>query len=131
MVGIVIVSHSRRLADEVIHLCNEMKKYDFPVINGSGTDDDHFGSDPMKIKKAIEDANTTNGVLIFGDIGSSILNSEMAIEFLDDEYKGKVKIVDAPLVEGALIAMSVNDEKATLDSVIDELQELKNFSKVE
>lgn len=131
MIGIVIVSHSKNLANEVIHLCNEMKKYDFPLINGSGTEDGHFGSDPMKIKKAIEDANTPNGILIFGDIGSSILNSEMAIEFLDDEYKGKVKIADAPLVEGALIAMSINDEKATLESVIEELNELKNFSKTE
>ena len=42
MVGIVIVSHSKKLAHEIIELCNEMKKYDFPVINGSGTTGNHL-----------------------------------------------------------------------------------------
>lgn len=131
MVGIVIVSHSEKLAKEIIELCLEMKKYDFPVINGSGTDGGHLGSDPMRIKVAIERAYTKNGVLIFGDIGSSILNSEMAIEFLDEEYdKSKVKIADAPIVEGTLVAMAINDEKATLDSLLEELKEFKNFSKI-
>lgn len=130
MIGIVIVSHSQSLAHEIIELCNEMKKYDFPVINGSGTDGGHLGSDPMRIKEAIEKAFTPEGVLIFGDIGSSILNAEMAIDFLDEEQREKVKIADAPLVEGTIMAMAVNDEKATLESVCEEINELKSFSKI-
>lgn len=130
MVGIVIVSHSQNLAHEVIELCNEMKKYDFPVINGSGTEGGHLGSDPMRIKDAIEKAFMPEGVLVFGDIGSSILNTEMAIDFLDEELQKKVKIADAPLVEGTIMAMAVNDEKATLETICEELNELKNFSKI-
>ncbi|RGJ23252.1 PTS-dependent dihydroxyacetone kinase phosphotransferase subunit DhaM [Fusobacterium varium] len=131
MVGIVIVSHSKKLAHEIIELCNEMKKYDFPVINGSGTTGDHLGSDPMIIKEAIENAYSEDGVLIFGDIGSSILNSEMAIEFLDEEYnRSKIKIADAPIVEGTLIAMSINDGKTSLEDILEELKDLKNFNKV-
>ena len=87
MVGIVVVSHSEKLAHEVIELCNEMKKYDFPVINGSGTEGGNLGSDPMRIKDAIEKAYTNEGVLIFCDIGSSILNSEMAMEFWIESYE--------------------------------------------
>ena len=131
MVGIVIVSHSKKLAHEIIELCNEMKKYDFPVINGSGTTGNHLGSDPMIIKEAIENAYSEDGVLIFGDIGSSILNSEMAIEFLDEEYnRSKIKIADAPIVEGTLIAMSINDGKTSLADILEELKDLKNFNKV-
>lgn len=131
MVGIVVVSHSEKLAHEVIELCNEMKKYDFPVINGSGTEGGNLGSDPMRIKDAIEKAYTNEGVLIFCDIGSSILNSEMAMEFLDENYdRAKVKIADAPIVEGTLMAMAINDEKATIESIEEELAELKNFNKV-
>ncbi|AVQ32271.1 PTS-dependent dihydroxyacetone kinase phosphotransferase subunit DhaM [Fusobacterium varium] len=131
MVGIVIVSHSKKLAHEIIELCNEMKKYDFPVINGSGTTGNHLGSDPMIIKEAIENAYSEDGVLIFGDIGSSILNSEMAIEFLDEEYnRSKIKIADAPIVEGTLIAMSINDGKTSLEDILEELKDLKNFNKV-
>ena len=131
MVGIVIVSHSKKLAHEIIELCNEMKKYDFPVINGSGTTGNHLGSDPMIIKEAIENAYSEDGVLIFGDIGSSILNSEMAIEFLDEEYnRSKIKIADASIVEGTLIAMSINDGKTSLEDILEELKDLKNFNKV-
>lgn len=131
MVGMVIVSHSKKLADEIIELYNEMKKYDFPVINGSGTTGDHLGSDPMIIKEAIENAYSEDGVLIFGDIGSSILNSEMAMEFLDAEYdRAKIKIADAPIVEGTLIAMAINDGKTSLEEMLEELKDLKNFNKV-
>lgn len=133
MVGVVVVSHSKQLAEEIIKLCNEMKKYDFPVVNGSGLldDDNLLGSDPMKIKEAIERAYTEDGVLIFSDIGSSILNSEMAIEFLDERYnKEKIVIADAPIVEGCLVMMSVNDGKTNLKEILEELEELKKFKKV-
>lgn len=132
MIGFVIVSHSKNLAHEIIELCSEMKKYDFPVINGSGTNGDHLGSDPMIIKEAIETAYSEDGVLIFGDIGSSILNSEMAIEFLDESYnREKIKIADAPIVEGTLVAMAINDGKTSIESIIEELSELKTFSKIQ
>lgn len=133
MVGVVVVSHSKKLADEIIKLCNEMKKYDFSVVNGSGLldDDTLLGSDPMKIKEAIESVYTEDGVLIFADIGSSVLNSEMAIEFLDEKYnKEKVIIADAPIVEGTLITMSINDGITPLEEILKELEELKKFKKV-
>ncbi|MBC2855213.1 PTS-dependent dihydroxyacetone kinase phosphotransferase subunit DhaM [Cetobacterium sp. 2A] len=131
MVGIVVVSHSKKLAHEIIELCNEMKKYDFEVINGSGVEGDHLGSDPLIIKSAIEKAYSENGVLIFADLGSSILNSEIAIEFLGDNYnKEKVVIADAPIVEGLIIAVAMNDGKNTLSEITQELLELKSFKKI-
>lgn len=133
MIGVVIVSHSKKLAEEIIKLCNEMKKYDFPVVNGSGFLDNEnlLGSDPVKIKEAIKSVYSDDGVLIFTDIGSSILNSEMAIEFLEERYKKeKVIIADAPIVEGTLITMSINDGKTSLDDILKELEELKKFEKV-
>lgn len=133
MIGIVIVSHSKKLAEEIIKLCNEMKKYDFPVVNGSGFLDNEnlLGSDPVKIKEAIKSVYSDDGVLIFTDIGSSILNSEMAIEFLEERYKKeKVIIADAPIVEGTLITMAINDGKTSLDDILKELEELKKFEKV-
>ena len=132
MLGFVVVSHSRKLADEVIDLCNEMKKYDFPVINGSGTEEDYLGSDPLIIAEAIKKAYTEDGVAIFGDLGSSILNSDLAIEFLDsEEYnRDRVKVMDAPLVEGVLMGMAINDKKLTLEELEMELKELKVMNKI-
>ena len=84
MVGIVVVSHSKALAKEAITLAMEMKHSEFPLINGSGTDGDYFGSNPLMIKEAIEKAYTEEGVLVFVDLGSSVLNTQIAIDFLDD-----------------------------------------------
>ena len=132
MVGFVVVSHSKELAEAAIYLANEMKKYNFPLINGSGTDGDFLGSNPLIIKEAILKAKTDKGVLIFVDIGSSVLNTQVAIDFLKDEGVDveNIKIADAPLVEGLIAGVAVNDEKADIESVLDELKELKTFSKL-
>ena len=132
MLGFVVVSHSKDLAEAVIHLANEMKRYDFPLINGSGTDGDFLGSNPLIIKEAILNAKTDKGALVFVDIGSSVLNTQVAIDFLADEGVDieNIKIADAPLVEGLIAAVAINDEKADIESILDELKELKTVSKV-
>ena len=132
MLGFIVVSHSKDLAEAVIHLANEMKRYDFPLINGSGTDGDFLGSNPLTIKEAIVNAKTDKGALVFVDIGSSVLNTQVAIDFLADEGVNveNIKIADAPLVEGLIAGVAINDEKADMESILDELKELKTFSKL-
>ncbi|MBF1202405.1 MAG: diguanylate cyclase [Fusobacterium periodonticum] len=132
MLGFVVVSHSKDLAEAVIHLANEMKRYDFLLINGSGTDGDFLGSNPLTIKEAIMNAKTDKGALVFVDIGSSVLNTQVAIDFLADEGVDveNIKIADAPLVEGLIAGVAINDEKADMESILDELKELKTFSKL-
>ena len=132
MLGFVVVSHSKDLTEAVIHLANEMKRYDFLLINGSGTDGDFLGSNPLTIKEAIMNAKTDKGALVFVDIGSSVLNTQVAIDFLADEGVDveNIKIADAPLVEGLIAGVAINDEKADMESILDELKELKTFSKL-
>lgn len=132
MLGFVVVSHSKDLAEAVIHLANEMKRYDFPLINGSGTEGDFLGNNPLTIKEAIMNAKTDKGALVFVDIGSSVLNTQVAIDFLADEGVDveNIKIADAPLVEGLIAGVAINDEKADMESILNELKELKTFSKL-
>ena len=132
MLGFVVVSHSKDLAEAVIHLANEMKRYDFPLINGSGTEGDFLGSNPLTIKEAIMNAKTDKGALVCVDIGSSVLNTQVAIDFLADEGVDveNIKIADAPLVEGLIAGVAINDEKADMESILNELKELKTFSKL-
>lgn len=132
MIGIVIVSHNKKLGDEIINLCKEMQNKPFKILNGGGMDDGAFGSNPMVIKKSIEEAYEKDGVLIFCDLGSSILNSEMAIEFIEDGKFNKdiIKIADAPIVEGAILAVSMNDDDIKIDEIQEELEDLKSFKKV-
>lgn len=132
MVGFVVVSHSKELAEAAINFAKEMKRYDFPLINGSGTEGNFLGSNPLIIKENILKAKTNQGVLIFVDIGSSVLNSQVAIDFLADEGENieNIKIVDAPLIEGLIAGVAINDGKADINNILDELGELKTFSKL-
>ena len=42
--------------------------------------------------------------MVLCDLGSAILTAETALDFLDDEVRARVRIVDAPLVEGGVAA---------------------------
>ncbi len=130
MIGLVIVSHNEKLGEEIINLTAEMKGYDFAVVNGSGTGGAHYGSDPMIIKTAIEKANQGDGVVILCDLGSAVMNAQMAIEFLDGNLQEKTKIADAPIVEGALVAMAANCPKSSLKELIEEIEESRGFCKL-
>lgn len=41
----------------------------------------------------------------------------------------KIKIADAPLVEGLIAAVAMNDTKASVEDILTELKEFKQFSK--
>lgn len=134
MVGIIVVSHSWKLANEIIHFCNEMKKGSFEIVNASGLDENTFGSNPLNIQQAIEQVYSKNkdGVFIFCDIGSSILSSKMAIDLLDDNNfdKSKIIIADAPIVEGTFIATTLNQDNA-FELILNELKLLKQVDKTQ
>ncbi len=130
MIGLVIVSHNKKLGEEIINLTAEMKGYDFEVANGSGTSGEHYGSDPMIIKDAIEKADKGEGVILLCDLGSAVMNAQMAIEFLSPEKQERTKIADAPIVEGALVAMAANCPKSTLAELIEEIEESRGFCKL-
>lgn len=131
MVGLIVVSHSYGLAKEIIKFCQEMQQEQFPIINAGGLDEETFGSNPLKIQEAIETIYQQDlDVVIFCDIGSSILNAQMAIDLLDEKIDRKrIVIADAPIVEGALIAATMNYGDS-FQIIKDELIKLKEFKKV-
>jgi multiphosphoryl transfer protein len=106
MVGIVIVSHSARLADGVVELAREMAGPDVAMAAAGGLDlpDRPLGTDAALIAAAIEAAWSDDGVLVLMDLGSAVLSAEMAAEMLPDEQRSKVLLSEAPLAEGAVAA---------------------------
>ena len=130
MIGVVIVSHNRKLGEEIINLTSEMKGHPFKVSNGSGTSGEHFGTDPIIIMEAIKTADEGEGAVILCDLGSAVMNAQMAIEFLGEEKEGQVTIADAPIVEGALVAMSANCPGITMEELVEEIEESRSFSKL-
>lgn len=123
MVGIVIVSHSEKIAEGVKALALQMAE-EVPMAAAGGTSDGRIGTDMEKISNAINEVYSKDGVLVLFDLGSAFMNAEMAVDFLPDDMKEKVEIVDAALVEGAVTAAvesSINksreDIKKSLKSI--------------
>ena len=101
MVGIAIVSHSNKVAEEVKELALQMAK-EVPIAAAGGTSDNELGTDLEKIISAIKQVYTRDGVAVLFDLGSACMNAQMAIESLSDEMQKNVKVLDVALVEGAI-----------------------------
>lgn len=118
MVGVVIVSHSAKVAEGILELAMEMAKPGQKVVAAGGMSDGSIGADAEKIKQAIMKAYSDDGVIILVDLGSALLSTEMVIESLDEKYKPLVKIADAPILEGAIAAVVEASIGSGLDEVL-------------
>ncbi len=107
MVGIVLVSHSRRLAEGLRELAEQMAQVDVPVAIAAGIDDpdNPIGTDAVQVLAAIEAVYNDDGVVVLMDLGSAILSAETALDFLPPEQQANVHLCPAPFVEGALAAI--------------------------
>ncbi len=106
MVSLVIVSHSRQLAQGVVELAQQMTQGQVALAAAGGIDDPEnpIGTDAMAIQAAIEAVYSEDGVVVLMDLGSAILSAELALEFLEPDQAARVHLCAAPLVEGAVAA---------------------------
>jgi phosphoenolpyruvate---glycerone phosphotransferase subunit DhaM len=117
-VGLVIVSHSAKVAEGVVELAGQMAK-GVRVLAAGGTDDGEIGTSAPMIADAIAAADSGDGVLVLVDLGSAVLSARMAIDELisDEQQRGRVRISEGPLVEGAVIGAVQASTGSTLDQV--------------
>lgn len=125
-VGIVIISHSANLVKGLEELLNQIQQ-SVPIATAGGTDNDEIGTDVFKIKQAIESVYSDKGVAILFDLGSALINAEMALEMLENK---NVKIVDAPLVEGAYAAVIQSGIGCSLEEVVAAAEAARNLQKL-
>ncbi len=78
-VGIVIVSHSPRVAEGAADMVRQMVGSSVPLAWTGGNADGGLGTDVAKIMAAIERVWSDAGVAILVDLGGAETNSEMAI----------------------------------------------------
>ncbi len=103
-VGIVIVSHSAKVAEGAADMVRQMVGDEVPLAYAGGNADGGLGHRRRSIMEAIDRAWSEAGVAIMVDLGGAETNSEMAIEMLDDDRRALVVVCNAPIVEGAVIA---------------------------
>ncbi len=121
MVGLVIVSHSRALAEAICRLAKAVGREDLPVAfaGGSGPDHAELGTDATDIMDAIRRVNAGDGVVVLMDLGSAVLSARMARELLDGEVPD-IRLCPAPLVEGAVAAAIQLGAGSGIDQVCEE-----------
>ncbi|RJX48952.1 dihydroxyacetone kinase phosphoryl donor subunit DhaM [Halonotius pteroides] len=118
MVGLVVVSHSRKAADGIVEVAAEMGG-DTPIEAAGGDGDGVIGTNVDRISNALVAADDGDGVVVLVDLGSAVMNAEVAIEMHD----GEAVIADSPVLEGAVnAAVAATDPNATLESVVEQAE---------
>jgi phosphoenolpyruvate---glycerone phosphotransferase subunit DhaM len=125
----VLVSHSPEVADGTAELVRTMAG-EVEMAAVGGDTDGSFGTDPDRIRSAIEGLEADE-VLVFMDIGSAVLSAETVLEMLEPEVAEKVRLVDAPFVEGAFAAGVLASTGADADECIEAAWEARTESKLQ
>lgn len=126
MVGIVIVSHSRKLAEGVVEVARMMAA-EAPLAAAGGLDDGSLGTSYEKICAAVEEVYSADGVMILMDMGSAVMTTEMVLEDLD---KPNVVMIDCPLVEGAVLAAVESSGGRSLEEISARMEEARATKKL-
>ena len=128
MVGIVIVSHSADIAAGTVALAAQMAGDEVRIEAAGGAPDGGLGTDSTRVEAAIAAAEQGDGVVILGDLGSAILTARHVLE--DHASNGSVRLVDAPLVEGAVAAAVVSSAGRPLAEVASAAEEARAIPKL-
>ncbi|MGN6018343.1 dihydroxyacetone kinase phosphoryl donor subunit DhaM [Corynebacterium striatum] len=113
-VGLVLVSHSAKLAEGLAELAGQMAA-DVRIAAAGGLESGEIGTSYDLIETAINNLLGEGlAVVVLTDLGSATMTVESVLEFLDDE---PVKFVDAPLVEAAIAAATAAQQGDDLDAV--------------
>ena len=128
MVGLVLVSHSAQIAEGTTELVRQMAG-EVEVVAVGGDADGGFGTDPERIKAAIENLDADEA-LVFMDLGSAVLSAETVLEMLSSENRERVRLLDAPFVEGAFAAGVEASTGSEADECVEAAMEARTESKL-
>jgi phosphocarrier protein FPr len=106
MIGLVLVSHSQKLAEGVRDLAAQMTQGRVPIAVAGGLDDEQYpiGTDPIRVMNAITEVYHPDGVVILMDLGSALMSAETALDLLEPDWRPQLHLCAAPFVEGAVTA---------------------------
>ncbi|WBU38710.1 dihydroxyacetone kinase phosphoryl donor subunit DhaM [Homoserinibacter sp. YIM 151385] len=116
-VGLLVVSHSAAIAAGVVELAGQMAE-GVVIAAAGGTDEGGIGTSFDLVSAGLAAADSGEGVVVLCDLGSAVLTAETALDFLDEEARERVRIADAPIVEGAVAAAVASRTGAGLEGVL-------------
>jgi PTS hybrid protein len=123
-VGIVLISHSRALAEGAADVALSVSQGGARVVGIGGTDDGQLGTSLEALITAVQKVDDGVGVVIIADLGSSVLTARSYLE----STTGAV-LADAPFVEGAVAAAVVASTGADIAAVLAAAEEARHVRK--
>jgi len=127
MVGLVLVSHSEDIAKGLVELAGQMAGPDVVIHAAGGLPGGGLGTDDDRVRDAIRHADSGDGVVVIGDLGSAILTVRHVLE---RNFNGRVLLADAPLVEGAVSAAVIASTGADVHDVARAAEEARGANKL-
>lgn len=130
-VGIVLVSHSRAVAEAVAELAVGLAGggATAPVAAAGGTPDGGLGTSTELIAGAAAEVDRGAGVAVLVDLGSAVLTVKSLLADGEELPRG-ARLLDAPFVEGAVAAVVTASAGADLDAVEAAAVEAYSYRKV-
>ena len=116
-VGLVVVSHSRLIAEGTAELAGQMAGPEVRIVAAGGMADGSIGTDAARIAEALQAADAGAGVVVLADLGSAVLSTRTALDLLDNPEH--VRLSRGPIVEGAVMAAVQASTGSTLDEVLE------------
>lgn len=125
-VSFVLVSHSYDIVKGLKSLLNQVQP-DVQIAIAGG-DDGGIGTKATAIKEAIDSVYTKKGIVILFDLGSALMNAELAVEMAGEEFR--IQIADAPLIEGAYAGVVEAGFGSSLEEVVQACEKAKGLQKI-
>ena len=129
MVGLVLVSHSWKIAEGLKDFTSEIAPTHKGIVAAGGMEDKSIGTDAIRISEAIRQANDGDGVVVLADLGSGVMSSETAIELVEDDGI-RVRLADAPIVEGTIAAAVSAMVGGDLEAVLKAAEDCRGARKI-
>ena len=128
-VGLVLVSHSAAIANGLAELVAQVAGPSVPIVAAGGGPEGTFGTDGGRVLEALRQAAQSAGAVVLMDLGSSVLSVRAAFSELPAETVARLRIADAPLVEGAIAAGVTASTGGSVDEVLAAAQEARTVAK--
>lgn len=117
-VALVLVSHVRELAEGAVRLSGQMAP-GVLILAAGGLEDGSIGTSYDAVEAAIVRATADGGAaVVLTDLGSAVLTTESVLELADEDVAARVRIADAPFVEGAVAAAVAAHGGAGVEGVL-------------
>jgi phosphoenolpyruvate---glycerone phosphotransferase subunit DhaM len=134
-VGLVLISHSGAVVEGLREMVKQVAGDEVRVEIAGGTEDGRIGTSTTKIASALRYALSPGpigepDVLVLLDLGSAGLSLAVVLEELGDRDRMRVRISEAPLVEGAILAAVQASVGASIDVVMASAAEAASMAKM-